>query len=90
MKEALCVRAVVRDAFRTEEGVSIETHNLGAEVTDGLEQVADNEFVRGEARVQPVKRWLALLEEVQEHPAPGHTVDADHLTSHCPVRVLHP
>src|SRR5512133_325259 len=79
---------ILRALLHTKESIGVEPQAPAPEITKGVQRVANLQPHASEARVEPVDRGLALLEVVQIHPSPLHTILAKHWRGGAPVGVL--
>jgi hypothetical protein len=77
-------------ALDAKETVGVQTQHPRPHHVDGVQRVADDHLLRGEAWVQPVQRRLAFLEVMQVDPAPRFAVDASDDRRGTPVGFLDP
>lgn len=73
----------------TPKTVGIQAQATCTQAVQGVQGIANDHLLGGEGRVQPVQRWLAFLEVVQVHPAPGLAIYTGHRRRGAPVGFLH-
>src|SRR5829696_2738151 len=71
-----------------EEAVCVEPQRSGAEMTERVKRIPDDQPHSGERRIQPVYRRLTVLEIVQVDPTPLDPVRAGDRCGRTPIRVL--
>ncbi len=76
--------------FHAEKAVGIQAQAAGTQAVQRVQGVADDHLLGGEAGVEPVQGWLAFLEVMQVHPAPGLAVDPGDGRGGAPVGFLDP
>jgi hypothetical protein len=78
----------MRIALDSQQAVGIEPHHSIPEHTQLMDGITDHEPLRGEARIEPVQRGLALLEVMQIDPAAVHAIYAADDVRGAPIRIL--